>query len=123
MSGGRYTRAAAAQGMSLADVLALLLIGRIWERYYAAIGWWGVALVVLLVVMPFALAAWLSYHCTAWNTTREGRCDRPRPQPFRRCEEREHSHSKQWVTAHEVGCVTAALMGCLGIVFLLGGLG
>lgn len=115
LSGGRYTRTAVGDGLSLADLLALAILARSWEKFHAATGMWGVAIVAVLVVLPFAVAVWLSRHCTAWNGTVEGRCGKVRPQPFRRCEVPTHRRPAQLVTAHEVGACVALVSGVLGV--------
>ncbi|MCH8614456.1 hypothetical protein [Arsenicicoccus dermatophilus] len=87
----------------------------IWERLHAVTGMWGMVIVAVLVVLPFAVAAGLSRHCTAWNDTVKGRCAKVRPQPFRRCEVTTHGRSAQLLTAHEVGAVIAFVLGLLGV--------
>lgn len=118
LSGGRYTRTVASEGVSLADLLILAIIGRGWETFHARTDWWGVLIVASLVVLPFVASAWLSRHCTAWNATVGGRCAKVRPQPFRRCEVSAHGHGAQFVTAHEVGAVVCFLLGLLALLAL-----
>lgn len=122
LSGGRYTRASVGGGLSTADVLLLILITTDSDKFTNATGAWGTALIAVLVLLPFAVAVWLSRHCTAWNSTIEGRCAKVRPQPLRRCEVSSHDHGAQPVTLHEVGALASFLLGLLGIVTLLVGL-
>ena len=71
-AGGRYRQTAVANGITFVDLLVLLLVSQSWERFYPAISWWGVALVVILVVLPFAFAGWLTRTCAAWNSVARG---------------------------------------------------
>lgn len=121
LPGQRYTRAAASGGISLADVLALLLATKLWDRFHDALGGWGVLLMVVLVLTPFALALCLCRHCTAWNSTVDGRCARVRPTPLGRCHENSHSHRAQFLTAHEVGAASCFLLGVLAVWFVFMG--
>ena len=90
-------------------------IAQSWDRYYEATGWWGVALVTALCVLPFAAGTWLSRHCTAWNATVAGRCAKNRPWPFQRCEVTAHGRAHQLVTAPEVGATVCFLLGAGGV--------
>lgn len=119
LSGGRYTRASVGGGASVADALVLILITADSDKFTNATGAWGLVLIAVLVLVPFAVAAWLSRHCTAWNGTVEGRCAKVRPQPLRRCEASPHDHGAQLLTLHEVGALVSFLLGLLGIVLLL----
>ena len=76
-------------------------------------------LVCVLLLVPFAVAAWLAARCSAWNGTVEGRCAKVRPRPFQRCELGTHSHAAQLVTAPEVVAVVSFLVGILGLWFFL----
>lgn len=121
LSGSRYGRTAAADGISLLDLLAAVIVAKSWERFHAALGWWGVLAAVLLVVLPFAGAALLSRHCTAWNSIAEGRCARVRARPFQRCQEVTHGYAAQVLTAHEVGALLCFLAGLAALWALLTG--
>ena len=118
-AGGRYRQTAVANGITFVDLLVLLLVSKSWERFYSAIGWWGVALVVILVVLPFAVAGWLTRTCTAWNSVARGRCQRVRPKLLKRCEEPAHSHAHQFITLPEFGAAMCLLMGAAGVWALL----
>lgn len=111
----RFGSSAGAGGVSLVDVLALLVVTKAWDRFYETGGPWAVAVACLLLFLPFAVAVWLSYRCTAWNGSIEGRCAKPRPGPFRRCDLSTHSHTAQLVTAPEVVAAASFLVGILGL--------
>ena len=113
LSGGRYGRSAAGDGLSLIDVCALLVISRSWEKFHEATGSWGVAVIAVLTLMPFVIAWWLTHYCTAWNASNETRCANVRPGPFQRCSVGDHR--AQFVTAHDIGAIIAAFLGLLGI--------
>ncbi|MGW9114507.1 hypothetical protein [Microbacterium sp. NPDC055683] len=97
----------------------MILVALSWDRYYASTGWIGVAIVLLLVVLPFAIAYWLTSTCTAWNGTVEGRCKKPR-HGVRRCEIPEHGRAAQLVTFPEVMAALSLVVGVANVVILLG---
>ena len=105
--------------MSLVDLLAVLVATKAWDRIHETGGVWAVLLVCVLLLVPFAVAAWLAARCSAWNGTVEGRCAKVRPRPFQRCELGTHSHAAQLVTAPEVVAVVSFLVGILGLWFFL----
>lgn len=111
----RFGSSAGAGGVSLVDLLALLVVTKAWDRFYETGGVWAVAVACLLLLLPFVVATWLAYRCTAWNKTVEGRCAKPRPGPFRRCELSAHSHAAQLATAPEVAAAASFLGGILGL--------
>ncbi|MCE1180463.1 MAG: hypothetical protein LWW86_15720 [Micrococcales bacterium] len=101
--------------MSLVDLLSLLIVTKSWDRFYDAGGVWAVLLACLLLLIPFAVAGWLAYRCTAWNATVQGRCAKPRSGPFQRCELSTHSHAAQFVTAPEVAAAVSLIVGIAGL--------
>lgn len=111
----RFGSPSGAGGLSLADLFALVLVAKSWDRVHEVGGTWAVVLVCLLLLAPFGLAAWLASRCTAWNGSIEGRCAKVRPRPFQRCELPTHSHIAQPVTAHEVAAVLCFLVGVAGV--------
>lgn len=111
----RFGTSAGAGGVSLVDLLALLVVTKSWDRFYETGGVWAVILACLLLLLPFAVAAWLAYRCTAWNGTIQGRCAKARPGPFRRCDLSTHSHTAQLVTAPEVAAAASFVLGIAGL--------
>lgn len=105
------------RGGSLVDFLVLLIVTKTWDRSYETGGVWAVLVVCLLLLVPFCVAAGLTYRCTAWNQT-EGRCANRRPGPFRRCELAGHSRAAQFVTAPEVAMAASFLVGFLDLWLL-----
>lgn len=115
----RYKGAGYAAGASGADLLVVIVLALVWDRYYEETGWLGVIGAVLLVLVPFAIAASITWTCTAWNGTVEGRCKKRRP-PFVRCEVTEHRRPAQLVTFPEVVAVLSIAIGIANAVILLG---
>ena len=105
--------------MSLVDLLAVLVATKAWDRIHETGGVWAVLLVCVLLLVPFAVAAWLAARCSAWNGTVEGRCAKVRPRPFPRGALGTHSQAAQLVTAPEVVAVVSFLVGILGLWFFL----
>lgn len=118
IGGSRYGRARGTGALSVVDLVIALIVATSWDRFYDWAGWWGVAGIVALTVVPFILAGWLSRHCTAWNTTVDGRCARLRPKPFQRCESHGHGHDMQLITAHEMAALVCFISG-VGMVWAL----
>lgn len=113
----RYRTSAASAGVSLGDLLIVIVVAAATDRCYEDTGWWGVMLAVLAVVLPFALATWLTWTCTAWNGTVEGRCGNPR-HGWRRCEKPGHGRTKQFVTAPELAAVVSVLVGVVNAAII-----
>lgn len=115
----RYRRAAASSGVSTGDLLIVILVTAATDHYYEATGWFGVLLAVLAVAVPFALAGWLTWTCTAWNGSKEGRCEKPRHW-WRRCEILSHGRAQQLVTAPETAAMFSLLIGFTNAAIVLG---
>lgn len=118
MPGGRYAVACTLGAIGVADEVIAIVALLSWDRFYGALGWWGVFVMAALLLMPFLVASVLARYCTAWNDTVEGRCARIRPGLLRRCGEETHSHRHQLVTLPELTCVTCALLG-VAVVWLM----
>lgn len=115
----RYRRVAASSCVSTSDLLIVILVAAATDRYYEDTGWFGVLLAVLAVVVPFALAGWLTWTCTAWNGSKEGRCEKPR-RWWRRCELLNHARAQQFVTAPEVAAIFSLIVGFVNAAIVLG---
>lgn len=115
----RFASSAWGAGISGADLVVIFIVVRVWDRFYEFGGWWAVATVFGLLLVPFVIAVWLSYRCTAWNGTNEGRCRKPRSRLFRRCELDAHSRAKQPITLPEVVAVASLLIGLADAWLLL----
>jgi len=118
-SAPRYRSAVGASGASGLDVLIVLRVTLNWDRYYESSGVGGVIFAVVLTLLPFAIAAWLTSTCTAWNGSVAGRCRKPQ-RGFRRCHLAGHARSSQLLTAPEAAAALALVAGVLNVVLLLG---
>ncbi|WP_141990109.1 hypothetical protein [Rhodoglobus vestalii] len=96
----------------------MILVARSWDRFYEDTGLVGVILAVLAVLVPFALAVWLTSTCTAWNGSKEGRCQKRRP-GWHRCEEPTHGRTRQFITLPEVAAVLSILISVANAVILI----
>lgn len=114
----RYRSSVAASGLTGADLLAIIVIALTWDRYYEATGWIGVVIVLLLVLLPFAAAYWLTSTCTAWNGTVDGRCKKRR-RGLRRCELAGHGRAAQPITLPEAVAVVCAIAGVVNVVIFV----
>lgn len=115
----RFRSAAVSSGISGADLLVVIIVAIAWDRFYKDTGIGGVVFAVLAVLLPFAIAAWLTSACTAWNGSLEGRCEKRRL-GWQRCELRAHRRTSQLVTVPEAAAVLSIVVGIVNAVFLIG---
>lgn len=115
----RYGGSAAASGLGGFDLLAIIGIAAIWDRYHELTGWVGVVFIVILLLLPFAIAYWLTSTCTAWNGTVDGRCKKHRP-GIRRCELTGHGRALQLVTLPEAAAALSLIVGVANVAIVLG---
>lgn len=117
----RYRRSAVSTGVSGLDICLLFLVSASWEKFHTALGWVGVTMIVVLVLVPFVVASLLTRTCTAWNGVAEGRCKKPRPWAAR-CEIAGHGRMVQLITFPEVAALISLALGVLGGIVVLNGM-
>jgi hypothetical protein len=76
---------------------------------------WLVALGVIAVALPIALAFEWTYQCSAWINDGTARCQRRRDGIFKRC----HSHRRAVMTQYDAAAATALIIAIINAMILI----